>query len=60
MSVSHKTYPRRCVCARIYEFAMDRLATAQAERMVAGGKPMEVTRARITQAGRRVLAGHAK
>jgi hypothetical protein len=25
MSVSHKTYPRRCVCARIYEFAMDRL-----------------------------------
>src|SRR5256885_614815 len=23
MSVSHKTYPRRCVCARIYEFAMD-------------------------------------
>jgi len=39
---------------------MDRLATAQAERMVAGGKPMEVTRARITQAGRRVLAGHAK
>jgi len=24
MSVSHKTYPRRCVCARIYEFAMDR------------------------------------
>jgi hypothetical protein len=25
-SVSHKTYPRRCVCARIYEFAMDRCA----------------------------------
>jgi hypothetical protein len=24
MSVSHKTYPRRCACARIYEFAMDR------------------------------------
>jgi hypothetical protein len=25
MSVSHKTYPRRSVCARIYEFAMDRV-----------------------------------
>jgi hypothetical protein len=29
MSVSHKTYPRRCVCARIYEFAMDRRERAQ-------------------------------
>ena len=25
MSVSHKTYPRRCVCVRIYEFAMDNI-----------------------------------
>ena len=32
------------------------LATAQAERMVAGSRPIEVTRVRITEAGRRALA----
>jgi hypothetical protein len=32
------------------------LATATAERMVAGGKTIEVARVRITEAGRRVLA----
>jgi acyl-coenzyme A thioesterase PaaI-like protein len=32
------------------------LATAQAERVVAGGKTVEVARVRITDAGRRVLA----
>lgn len=32
------------------------LATATAERVVAGGRSMEVTRVRITEAGRRALA----
>jgi hypothetical protein len=32
------------------------LATAKTERMVAGGRPMEVARVRITDAGRRSLA----
>jgi hypothetical protein len=31
------------------------LATATAERMVAGGKTIEVARVRITEAGRRAL-----
>jgi hypothetical protein len=33
-----------------------RLATATPERVFAAGKPVEVTRVRITDAGRRVLA----
>jgi len=33
------------------------LATATAERMVAGSRKMEVARVRITEAGRRMLAG---
>jgi hypothetical protein len=32
-------------------------ATATPERVYAGGKPVEVTRVRITDAGRRPLAG---
>lgn len=36
------------------------LATAKIERMVAGDWPMEVTRVRITDAGRRSLAERAK
>jgi len=32
-----------------------RLATATAERVVAGSKTMEVARVRITEAGRRAL-----
>jgi hypothetical protein len=32
------------------------LATANTERMLASGRPMEVTRLRITGAGRRALA----
>jgi len=32
------------------------LATATAERVMAGKKPMQVTRVRITDAGRRALA----
>jgi hypothetical protein len=32
------------------------MATATAERMVAGGKTIEVARVRITEAGRRLLA----
>ena len=35
------------------------LASAQAERMMAGGKQIEVERVRITEAGRRVLGGIA-
>jgi len=35
------------------------LATAKTERLVAGGRPMEVTRVRITGAGRRTLAEQA-
>jgi hypothetical protein len=31
------------------------LATAQADRMVAGSRPIEVTRVRITDAGRRAF-----
>jgi hypothetical protein len=34
----------------------ERLATATPERVYAGGKPVEVTRVRITDAGRRALA----
>ena len=33
------------------------LASAQVERMVAAGKPIEVARVRITEAGRRVVRG---
>jgi len=32
------------------------LATAKAERVMAGGRSMQVTRVRITEAGRRALA----
>ncbi len=35
----------------------ERLATATPERVFASGKPVEVTRVRITEAGRRALAG---
>jgi hypothetical protein len=33
------------------------LASAQVERMVAAGQPIEVARVRITEAGRRVVRG---
>jgi hypothetical protein len=36
------------------------LASAGTERMVAGGRSIEVTRVRITEAGRRALAGRAE
>jgi hypothetical protein len=36
------------------------LASASTERVVAGRLPMEVTRVRITEAGRRALGGRAK
>jgi hypothetical protein len=36
------------------------LATAKTDRIVAGGRPMEVARVRITDAGRRSLAERAK
>jgi hypothetical protein len=38
----------------------ERLATATLERTFAGGKPVEVTRVRITDAGRRALAWTAR
>jgi hypothetical protein len=34
-----------------------KLASAKIERMVAGNRPMEVVCVRITEAGRRALAG---
>jgi hypothetical protein len=36
------------------------LATAGTERMVAGGRTIEVARVRITDAGRRALSGRAR
>jgi hypothetical protein len=36
------------------------LATASTERMIAGRHPMEVTRVRITEAGRGALSGRSK
>jgi hypothetical protein len=36
------------------------LATAKAERMVAGGRWIDVTRVRITDAGRRSIAGASR
>ena len=41
----------------LVELIHTRLASAQAERMVAAGKPIEVARVRITEAGRRVVRG---
>jgi fructose-1-phosphate kinase PfkB-like protein len=39
------------------EFIRAGLATAKAERVVAGGKTIEVTRVRITEAGRAGAGG---
>ena len=36
------------------------LATATVERMVAGGRTVEIVRMKITDAGRQALAGRAK
>jgi hypothetical protein len=40
----------------LVELVTARPATAQTERMVAGGRPVEVIRFRITEAGRRALS----
>ena len=40
----------------LVELVQAGLATASTEQMLAGGRPMEVTRLRITGAGRRALA----
>ena len=40
----------------LVELVRSGLATAQAERVVAGGRAMEIARVRITDAGRRALA----
>jgi hypothetical protein len=47
-------------CARfkpemVVEMIRDGLATASAERMIAGGKSIEIARMKITDAGRRTL-----
>jgi hypothetical protein len=40
----------------LVELVTARLATAHTERMVAGGRPVEVVRFRITEAGRQALS----
>jgi hypothetical protein len=40
----------------LFELINAKLATAQPERTVAGGRQTEVTRVRITEGGRRALA----
>ena len=40
MSVSHKTYPRRCVCARIYEFAMHKKDDRRIKHRTFEGRPI--------------------
>jgi hypothetical protein len=40
---------------QLVELVRAGLASAQAERVVAGGKSIEVARVRITEAGRRAL-----
>jgi hypothetical protein len=43
--------------AQVVELVRAGLASATAERMVAGSKAMEIARVRITEAGRRELNG---
>jgi hypothetical protein len=43
--------------AQMVELVRAGLATATAERVVAGGRTIEVARVRITDAGRRLLIG---
>jgi hypothetical protein len=43
--------------AQMVDLVRAGLATATAERMIAGGRTIEVTRVRIGEAGRRALAG---
>jgi hypothetical protein len=45
---------------QMVEFVHAGLATATAERVVAGKRNLEVARVRITAAGRRALAGSGK
>jgi hypothetical protein len=42
--------------AQIVELVRDGLATATAERVVAGNRTIEIARVRITEVGRRALA----
>jgi hypothetical protein len=42
--------------AQMVELVRDGLATATAERVVAGNRTIEIARVRITEAGRRALA----
>lgn len=41
----------------VVELVRAGLATARAERVVAGGRTIDVARVRVTEAGRRTLAG---
>ena len=40
---------------QMLELVRDELATASAERVVAGGKSIEIARVKITEAGRQIL-----
>ncbi len=40
---------------QMLELVRDGLATASAERVVAGGKSIEIARVKITEAGRQIL-----
>jgi len=65
---SLRRYARRAQSAAINGFESDRLvelinaglASVMTERVIADDRAMEVTRVRITEAGRRALAGRAK
>jgi hypothetical protein len=46
-----------CKTGMMVEIVNGGRATAKAERVVAGNRPMEVTRVRITEAGRHTLVG---
>jgi hypothetical protein len=46
--------------SQIVELVRDGLATASAERVVTGKLKLEIARVRITEAGRRALAGEVR
>jgi hypothetical protein len=46
-----------CTIPQVVELIRAGLASAHTERVVAGGRPIEVTHVRITEAGRRALSG---
>jgi hypothetical protein len=54
--VQRSDHARACT-AQLVELVRAGLATATPQRVIAGGKRMEVATLRITDAGRRALAG---